>query len=262
MRSLPKICWLYWNNAPMSYLHTMTLVTFHKLNPDWQIKVFNFIFPSEPSYAPKYIHYNGEDHLKYVREWEWVEIRDIKVESTNIHSILVSDKWRREILFENGGVYSDFDVIWVKPIEHLDKIQYKGNIEKFTSLVSYYELTKGFHNVSVLISEKASRFDAQIIQEQKVVNNLYDDQAFGTTLLNKLYPELKSIPYEVLAVPYETFYPYSTYNLKQLFIEDDLSVITNNTLAVHWFNGNPLAKMFINNNLYNTKCSINTLING
>mgnify|MGYP006921406966 CR=1 FL=1 len=247
---------------PMSYLHTLTLISFHRLNPDWRIVVYNFIYPSEPSYAPKYIHYRGEDHFKYVRTWEWVEIHDVKVEPTEIHSILVCDKWRREVLYENGGVYSDFDVLWIKPIEYLKNIKYIGDIDNFTSLVSYYELIKGFHNVSVLISEKESPFDKVIIDEQAKVTTYYDDQAFGTTLLNRIYPELKDIPYPVLAVPYETFYPYSTYNLRQLFIDDDLSVITENTIAVHWFNGNPLAKMFINNSLYDNKCSLNSLING
>ena len=244
----------------MSYLHTMTLTSFHRLNPEWEIRVYNFIYPNEPDYAPKYTHYKGPDFMPEVRTWDWVSIMDIMMNKSDVHSILVADRWRREILYQNGGVYSDFDVIWLKPIEHLQNIEYIGDIENFTSVVSYYGMTEDFHNVSILISEKESPFDKEIIEAQAGVKAFHDDQAFGTTLLNEMYPELDTISYNVLAVPYETFYPYSTYNLKQLFIENDLTPITDNTLAVHWFNGNPLSKMFINNELYNTECSINTIL--
>lgn len=243
----------------MSFLHTVTLTSFHALNPDWEIKVYNHIFPNEPDYAPKYTHYTGNDFLPEVRTWDWVSITDVVLDKSNIHSILISDKWRRETLYENGGVYSDFDVIWLKPIEHLKNIEYIGDIENFTSVVSYYQMKYGFHNVSILISEKESPFDKEIIEGQARVTDLRDDQAFGTTLLNRMYPTLFTIPYPVLAVPYETFYPYSTYNLKQLFEEDDLSPITNNTLAVHWFNGNPISKAFINNPS-DKECSINSIL--
>jgi hypothetical protein len=230
------------------------------MNPDWQIKVYNFLFPSEPSYAPKYVHYSGEDWFPQVRNMDFVEVTDLIMPEHNIHSILISDIWRREILFNNGGVYSDFDVIWLKPISHLENIAFVGDFEKATSIVSYYELTKEFHNVSILISEKESPFDELIIKEQKNVKTFHDDQAFGTTLLNTTFPEYENIPFPVLGVPYDTFYPYATNNLQQLFIENDLTPITNNTLAVHWFNGNPLSKDFINNNLKHS-CSINTIIN-
>lgn len=260
MLSVPKICFLYWNNAPMSYLHTVTLTSFHKFNPDWEIKVYNFIYPGEPSYAPKYNHYNGEDWFPQVRNMDFVEVIDLTMPFHDIHSILISDVWRRQILYETGGVYTDFDVIWLKPVSYLKDIEFIGDFEKAVSVVSYYELTKGFHNVSILISEKGNDFDKTILEAQKNVRSLHDDQAFGTTLLNWMYPEFENIPFPVLGVPYETFYPYSTYDLKKLFLENDLSVITNNTLAVHWFNGNPLSKMFINNGLYHTDCSINMII--
>lgn len=260
LNHIPKICYLYWNNAPMSLLHTITVRSFHKYNPDWEIIIYNFLFHEEPSYAPKYIHYSGKDYFAEICSLDYVEIINQEVLRTNVHSILFSDRWRREKLYETGGVYSDFDVIWLKPMEHLLNVDCVGNPADFSSIVCYY--AGEFHNVSILISEKESAFDREIIEAQKEVNTFYDDQCFGTTLLNKLYPSLVDIRHErILAIPYETFYPYSTYSLAKLFLDDDLKPLESmNVMAVHWFNGNPLSKIFINNELYYKKCSMNSIL--
>lgn len=247
----------------MSFLHTLTIKSFHKYNPDWQIRVYNFKVPFEPSLAPKYKHYTGEDYFRQVRTWDYVEIHDVDLWDQNFHSILISDIWRRGILYENGGLYSDFDVIWLKPVEHLMNVEHVGEWDKFTSLVSYYNFTEGFHNVSILMSTRGNDFDGKIIEAQReVISYSYDDQAFGTSLLNIMYPKYEDIDIDgIVGIKYETFYPYSTFNLAQLFINNDLSPIeNNNTVAIHWFNGNPLSKMFINNSLYDNECSMNTII--
>lgn len=259
---VPKTCYLYWNNAPMSLLHTLTLRSFHVLNPEWEIIVHNFIVPGEPTLAPAYKDYIGRDYFHFVRECDYVQVIDIEADRQEFHSILISDKWRRKILYENGGVYSDFDVLWLKPMDYFMNIDHLGDMSSFNSIVSYWNYTEDFHNVSVLISKKGNPFDEFIIQEQEKVKNYTDDQAFGTTLLNELYPNYDSIDIPgIIAIKYETFYPYSTFDLKRLFIDDDITALDNpNVMAIHWFNGNPLSKLWINNSLYNAKCSMNTIL--
>jgi hypothetical protein len=48
--------------------------------------------------------------------------------------------------------------------------------------------------------------------------------------------------------------------MERLFIEDDLSYITDNTLCIHWFNGNNYAKNYINAEDYARKCSMTTVL--
>jgi len=247
---------------PMSFLHTLTVSSFHKYNPDWEIVVYNFKVPIEPNLAPKYRHYLGKDYFYKLREWDFVKIYDVDLDEQEYHSILISDKWRRDVLYEKGGLYSDFDVIWLKPMCHLQNIEYLGDWNDFKSLVCYYDFTKEFHNVSVLMAKAGNEFDGAIIEAQKNVNNYFDDQVFGTTLLNSMYPVYEDINIPgVMAIKYETFYPYSTFNLAQLFLENDLAPLNNNNvMSVHWFNGNPLSKLFINNELYKNDCSLNTIL--
>lgn len=264
MDNITKICYFFWNGASMPWLNTLSVVSFHKYNPDWEIVIYNMTVEHEPDYAPNYMNHTGKDYFDNLRDLPYVKIIEDKIPNDTVHSILYSDIWRREILYKTGGVYSDFDMIWLRPIGHIRNVECIGDPNNFSSLVSFHNYTNGFHNVSNLISEKGSEFDKVIIEAQGGVTKLYDDQAFGTTLLNELYPTYEDIQRDflrILAVKYETFYPYSTYRLDKLYLRNDLSPLNNNNMiGIHWFCGNPLSKMFINNELYKTECSMNTIL--
>jgi hypothetical protein len=266
MKNIPKICYLYWNTNPMALLYLFTIYSFHKYNPDWKIVLC--ILNKDDAidrqrFNPPYRKYTGTDYFPVIKTLDYVEIRILDTFKYSMHSILVSDIWRREVLFETGGVYSDIDMLWLKPIEEIKNIDCIGNPNDFEALVSFYNYTSGFHNVSNLIAEKGSPFFKAIMEKVSSVKKPYGDQAFGTDLLNKLYPDLSSIIQDfprILAVKYETFYPYSTFNLRQLFVEDDLTVIENkNVLGIHWFSGNEVSKEYINSGHFN-KCSMTSIL--
>lgn len=268
---IPKKCHLYWDGSPISWLQLKTIDSFHKYNPEWEIIIYmplqDYRELGTNTFVPDY---NGPDHFNELQNYNYIKIQYINISDYGVplsaHSCQGSDNFRREILYRQGGVYSDFDVIWVRPIDHIRKIQSLGNGEDFESIVSFYELTHGFHNVSNLISEPGSQFIKSLIDASLNLPDEYiraNHQALGSTLLNQLYPTWDSVRYlypRMLAIPYETFYPYSTYHLENLFIDDDLSYITENTLCVHWFNGNQLAKDYINKEDYSRKCSMTSIL--
>jgi hypothetical protein len=251
----------------MSYLNVVTVLSFHKYNPGWKIVVYNAhkvpIKKDKEISNLKYQDYEGEDYFYMLEELPYVQVREFDINRYRVHSVLVSDIWRREILYENGGVYSDFDVIWLRPMSEFENIECIGNPKDFEAVVSFYNYTHGFHNVSNLIAEKGSLFIKSMMDAVKRVKRPFGDQSFGTKMVNKLYPTLESIidlyP-RVLAIKYETFYPYSTFNMQQLFIENDLTPIDNkNVMCIHWFNGNILSKQYINGNEYKD-CSMTTIL--
>ena len=274
MNNIPHTCYLYWNNTPMSYLHVITVLSFHKYNPDWQIVVYNTTYSpidKDRQISPlKYIDYTGDDYFFMLKELPYVKIRGINIDKYSVHSILVSDIWRREILYNKGGVYSDFDMIWLKPMSEFVNIDCIGDPNDFEAVVSFYNYTHGFHNVSNLISEAKSPFMLSLIEyvkERKKMHNIkkipYGDQSFGTKMVNKIYPTLECITTQfprVLAIKYETFYPYSTFNMQQLFLHNDLTPLDNkNVMGVHWFNANVLSKSYINEQDY-ADCSMTSIL--
>ena len=119
--------------------------------------------------------------------------------------------------------------------------------------------------MSNIIAEKGSPFIGSMIEDQKKVKPPYRHLAFSTQLLNEKYPGLGMILTRfprVLALKYETFYPYSIFNLQQLYQQDDLSPIigNKNVMCIHWFNGHQLSKDYVNGNGFGTRCSMTTVL--
>lgn len=268
---IPNKCHLYWDGSPMSWLNLLTVESFHKYNPDWKITVYlTKQSPSEMGKNTFVPNYTGPDYLDRLVNYNYIDIKIIDIEDYDVpieaHACQGSDNFRRAILFKEGGVYSDFDTIWLKPISDIEKVECIGNPKDFECTVSFYKMTYDFHNVSNLIAEKNSRFIKSLIDFSKLITPAEiraNHQALGSTMLNRLYPSLATIIQRfprVLAIPYDTFYPFSTYRLESLFKDNDLGYITDNTLCVHWFNGNKLAKDYINKEDYGRGCSMTTIL--
>jgi hypothetical protein len=269
MKTIPKICHLYWDRSPMALLQVFTVTSFHRYNPDWHIIVYltkqpyNELGPN--TFVPDY---TNKDYFHMVRALDYVEFKEIDlVESeiiTDIPAIQSSDIFRRQILYKYGGVYSDFDTIWLKPMEQFENIDCMGNASDFETIVCLLEYTKGFSNVSNLVSEPGSPYIKSLLDAEKLLTPPYGHLAFGTSLVDNTYPTLDSAMSKfprLLAIKYETFYPYSILNMQQLYLQNDLTPLNSkNVIGLHWFNGNVLSKGYINNEDYGRKCSMTSIL--
>ena len=257
MKDIPKICHLYFGgSSPMSQLMVFTVFSFHKYNPDWRIIVYRTIETDEELGENTYVpYYTGKDYFPLLETLSYVEIKNIRVSDFNIkntvHSFLGSDLFRTNILYKEGGVYSDFDIIWLKSMDEFVNIDCIGNPNDFDATVCYHNLTNGHHSIGCVIAKQGSKFIDTWMRFQQTVQAPYRYQSFGNKLLAKRFPDLESVQRlfpSILALRYETFYPYSIFNLKKLYLEDDITPISNkNVMGVHWFNGHPLAQEYIKN---------------
>ncbi len=268
---IPKKLHLFWAGEPMSFLHTLTVDSFHRYNPDWEIILY---LPREKlpaiSQSPAY---TGEDYSERLGLLPYVTMKTINLTEYGVPDRLngaqVSDIVAYNVLHREGGVYCDFDVLWLRPWSDIEKIQLIGQpgIGTFeqhywNSIVSFSEGYKGWHSVGVLACNPGDSFYFEITQLQRMARQPYHYESFGSAMLNTFYPRIETVwqkyP-DVIAIKYETFYPYHVWKLNKLFKETDLSLITDDTLAVHWFNGHPLAKEYINSGTY-PDCSMTEIL--
>jgi len=270
MKNISKICHLYWDNSSMSFLQTLTVDSFHKYNPDWKIIVYvpNIKYNGNMKYIPDYV---GKDYFDLIRNKDFVEIKYINLSDyeikTDLHDILRSDIFRYKILYEYGGLWSDFDIVWLKPINHLYNVEYVGKtkIDDMNGIVCMYNTITGHHNISALIYAKKCKFLKAIIDKTNEIQNTNrrGHQEFGTSMLNNMFPTFDVIEksYDnIIALKYETIFPYSIFNMNTLYKKNDLKYINNNVLCVHWFNGHYLSKEYVNNEKYNFSCSMTTIL--
>ena len=274
MNLIPKELHLYWDGSPMSMLQTFTVTSFHKYNPDWKINIY---VPSEQyngamrfNFIPDY---TGPDNFYLIEALDYVNIVTVNLNDYGIqkdlHGILRSDILRYHILYDVGGVWSDFDVLWLKPMSHFNNIEYYGNtpIEDVNAVVSFIYGTYGGHSIGILIHRQYDPYVKSLIEATKHVRSPYSHEIFGGSMLNKCYPTLDSLKVfdNVVGAKFETYYPYNIHppksTIQKLYRGTDLSYINkNNVICLHWYNGHRLSKDYINNNGFNRKCSMTTLL--
>jgi mannosyltransferase OCH1-like enzyme len=141
MKDIPKICHLYFGGSgPMAQMMVFTILSFHKHNPDWQIIVYKTKQTDKELGANTYVPvYKGKDYFYMIEALPYVQIKVIDITeygiNKDIHSILGSDMFRMNVLYRQGGVYSDFDVIWLKPISDIIDVKCIGNPCHFSTTV-------------------------------------------------------------------------------------------------------------------------------
>ena len=270
MKNIPKICHFLWTKgAALSWLQLLSIISFRRYNPDWEIVLYlTKQTPGELGVNTYVPDYTGNDYFKLIEKLDYVKIKEIDLVAEGIgldkHGILASDILRVRLLHELGGVYSDFDTLWLKPMSEFKNIHCIGNPGNFETTACFYEFTKGHHNNSNIISESHGAYLQSIIEEQNNIKPPYNDyQVFNSSLLNRKYPDYNSITIaypRVLAIDYKTLYPYSTFEMERLFVYEDLTPIEDRgVIGIHWFNGNRLSKLYVNRDRP-LDCSMTTIL--
>jgi hypothetical protein len=264
MNEVSKILHLYWDRSPMSWLQTLTVITFHRFNPDWEIRLYLPVRRDADNsmFVPTY---TGKDFFPMLQDLDYVtflSIEDFTPETYYLPGILRSDILRYKVLRDSGGVWSDFDVLWIRPFSDLFRL-YPGD---WKSMICRYDSKHKHHNIGVLFSvpnhsmycDLYDRCLELMIDYRKRITH----QMFGVELWNEMFTDEAISYYEnVLSVPYQTFYPYSVFNLVSLF-NHNYPVNRDRSIGIHWFAGHKIAKSYMNSS-YNRgrNCTINQILN-
>lgn len=120
---ITKVLHLYWGkNQPLSFLRYMTIWSFARYNPDWEIRLW---VPSVPSNLSPWTtgeqssKYDGIDYLpklgKYTHIFDFESV-GINSELSEVHR---SDLIRWFLLGLYGGVWSDMDILYTAPMSRV-----------------------------------------------------------------------------------------------------------------------------------------------
>lgn len=273
MKKIPKKLHLYWDGSPMSMLQTFTVTSFHKYNPDWKINIYMPPKRYEGSMHFSFIpDYTGKDYFHLIKNLDYVNIVKINLDDYEIrkdlHDILRSDIFRYHILYQEGGVWSDFDVLWLKPIEHFRSIDYHGDspISDVDAIVSFLNGDHGGHSIGIMIHRQYDEYAKALTEYVKEIKPPFTHEKFGGSMLNIYYPNLASLSKHgnIIGARFETYYPYNIHPPKKtisiLYNGVDLSCINNNVICLHWYNGHMLSKGYINSGGLKRECSMTVLL--
>lgn len=267
MKNIPKIIHLYWDGSSMSYLHYLTVLSLNKLNPDWEIIVhtpkvkFNGITWETGEQS---VPYTGKDFWPKVKSLDFVKINVFDFNTigivNEIPEVFKSDFIRWYLLSTVGGVWSDFDILYVKPLNEVkfEGTMVTGEVDSLSTALVF----DGFHHIiGFYMSEPNNPFFSRILEESKRSLNFKGYQSIGSRLLMRMYPTLDVIRNQfgdksISNLPMEVVYPIiaSEKTIYDLFFNDNIKdYITDNTIGIHWYNGDKISKDYLNNFEENSK---------
>ena len=251
LSAIPKILHCYWGGRKLSYLRYLTLASFKQLNPDWQIILYKPLIP-ELTYHWKSGEQNYTDN--FVDCWRRVEKLGITIKEidfskigfiNNASEVHKSDYLRWKLLYEVGGLWSDMDILFIKPMDSLvfNKLENKEVNAVYCNNPNYG------HSIGFLMGSKGSEYFKTIHYASLKEYKKEGYQCMGSILCTKLFPTVDST-YKIGIIPYnlpmDIVYAHDATCVKELF-DNKLKIrITSNTIGIHWYGGHELSGKYLN----------------
>lgn len=241
--NIPKRIFFYWGSEKLSFIRFMSIYSFKKLNPDWEICLYvPLILETGDKWADKQFE-NRSDILDYTRMVSsMLGIKPIIFDfekiglQNNLNEVHKSDFIRYYLMTEVGGVWSDMDVLFIKPITEL----YHNKI-KCDKTTFYYYNGEGCwqHGIGFLMSDKGSRYYDYVFNMAKTRFNHNDYQTIGAELLNtKFLPKVIKEKYpEAISLDPSCVYCINHDSHKYLYNMDGRHMINDDAIGIHWYGG-------------------------
>jgi hypothetical protein len=219
-----------------------------KYNPDWEIQ---FLYPKYSSKDKSWLSYENKDETLSCKNFIQ-EVFDLPITKTdidfrnfginnNIPEVHKSDFIRLHQLSTFGGVWSDMDIIYIKPISdfYLNTPENK-DIETFVCNNDYG------HSIGFMMASKGNKF-FKILSEYaiKEYEPLYY-QTLGAKLYNKYFYTMDPINAITPAINFsmDVVYPIVAGNEDQI-LNGAANNFTDRTIGLHWYAGHPQWKSFL-----------------
>jgi len=265
MTIIPKIAFTFWEGTQFTFLHAITIISFQKHNPDFKIIIYTSNVDNSQlvkwNSGEQEKQYNNLYDINKLKNIPNVELIEVDVNKMLNYTGPLSCVWKSDILrlfkiYEHGGVYIDFDMLFLKKIpEHLLEI------DKLM-----FNTYNGIINNAIIISTKENYILKQIIYnilEKIRTNNIKNEyMQFGPVLITQI---IKNTPLEndVYYIPNDMTCPYIWNEMDKLF-NTNIDQTTENTFAIHWYNGAPVSRSYCANfninNINKTRCIFEKLL--
>jgi mannosyltransferase OCH1-like enzyme len=248
---IPKIVFTYWEGDQLSELHYLTIYSLHKYNPELDIIIYTDENPKNIL-----IEWNTPEHSidikKKIPLSKLIEINPNKISlipinfqekynfDNNISIVFKADFIRIAKLYEHGGIWFDMDILFVKSIPDFF---FNTDIEAF--IFNYSVVIPTGFLASISESEYLNKLYKESLEiiKNKELNNY---QKIGPIIWKKEYDKLSEKERNKITILDNNFvYPFLWKDLHNLFKSSN-ETISDITFGVHWYNGDPCTKEYIN----------------
>jgi len=267
---IPKIAHFYWGAEKTSFLRYLTLISFIKFNPNWEVRLYvpktisKTLFECDLKFSQKNDgrKYHNCDQLDYTKDKDYLtQLPDtIKIIKTDFSNSFIgadapeahrSDLLGWQILSTTGGLWCDMDILFFKGINdmHLQNNEYD-------TLVCFdnRHLSRGrpIAPIGLFLSCPNNLFFKKILSISKNRYDRSDPQCIGTKSISSicrdfscccnLFPELT-----IGNIDYDVVYKYDFQHLHKIYKENHFKeLLDNDSIGIHWYGGAPESQNYNN----------------
>jgi len=258
LQKIPKIAHFYWGNEILPFLRYLALYSFRKCNPDWEIKLHIPLKPYKDSILDCHGKTTVLEGINYFNQLNKLNIQvipesfdflnqyiNVDVQAKKDYSrkeVYKSDFLRWHLLATEGGLWSDLDIIYFRPMTELDlNTDATSDCDTVISLHPKYG-----HSVGFMLSCPDNLYYKHIYTMALEAFNPKAYQSIGVDILNKPFPTADAVMkrFQNLAVyntDITTVYAYDATTIDKIYFSLDMSRYTSKSLGLHWYAGHPYA---------------------
>jgi hypothetical protein len=245
---IPKVAHFYWGEPVLPFLRYATLKSFCKFNPDWEVRLYVPKRYSEEA-SPK-TWATHEQKYEFIGEDYWGRVKDLRVKTEvmdfrylahflgGMAEVHKSDYLRWWLLSTVGGLWSDMDIIYFKPV-YLDLADYDTYV--------CTNLTYG-HSIGFLLGSSNNLFYQYIRHEAEQRFDPANYQSIGSILMNSESHLLPSFDPYFSNLPMDVVYSYDALTFPEIYVSPAPRPVrfTADTIGLHWYAGHPMAAEYVN----------------
>jgi hypothetical protein len=246
---VPKILHVYWGGGNLPYIRMLTVKSFIHCNPDWkvmlwlpQVKSVKRTWDSRELNYPVLCTDCTPELMGLPLESHEVDFKQFGFENT-ISEVHKSDFIRLFLLANTGGLWSDMDIIYFKPMTSLAvNIPQNADKETFVCISDYG------HSAGFLMSAPPNKYYELLV---KMAKNNFDPkkyQGIGATMFNEQLPALEAINKisPAVNIDMDAVYTHNAMHIKDI-LDGTPARFTDKSIGIHWYAGHPLWGDFIKN---------------
>ncbi len=242
---IPKTAHFYWGGSQLPFLRYLTLWSFCNFNPEWRVKLYIPVSLStritwktnEQNYRVK-----NNDCFKRLEKLP-VSIVKSSMErygfSNSIPEVHKSDILRWNVLADEGGLWSDMDIFYVKGIESCFDVSSEKDYLCYDTIKKYYSI--GF-----MLASHESPIMRMMANSCHKYYKRSEYQSVGSIMMKKVLGNIDKFSDSVDNMDMSIVYPFDSYNIDCLWSSKEYR-IPDKTIGIHWYAGNKVSGEYISN---------------
>jgi len=247
LQAIPRIAHFYWGGERTSFLRYLTVASFRRANPDWEVRV----------HVPRTLHqrsaewttleayegstFRGRDYARDLYALADVDIVEVDFDRwpalAGAAETFKADFFRWHVLATEGGLYSDADIAYHRPVRFAS-FNDPAQADARVGLCAHY----GHQFIGFLFGAPGAACYEQLVAEAPRTFDPTVYQSLGSHLLQRCFPTFEALatlhpsdrPFNI---DMDVVYAFDWRQIAQLHAPGDPKSLPSGAIGIHWFGG-------------------------